>query len=184
RLPARRAQVLPQRATQARPALQPLRLHAPALRRRNRPLQRRHRHPHRTRTRLTMSRLNLKRVALASRQCLFLLFAVAFACQASSALAADDQAFASQLKPFLNTYCIACHGEQKQKGDRRFDQLTVDITDDASLVDMQDIVDQLNLAEMPPKGAKKPSDSERQAAVAWLTGRIQKHHEARRSSGG
>jgi hypothetical protein len=99
-------------------------------------------------------------------------------------LVADDATFVTQLKPFLVTYCNSCHGEQKQRGDRRFDQLTGEITDDASLVDLQDIVDQLNLAEMPPKNAKQPTASERQAAVAWLTGRIQKYHEQRRSSGG
>jgi hypothetical protein len=131
-----------------------------------------------------MYRPKQKRVLLASCQRFFLLVAVAFAGQASAGLAAADQPFASQIKPFLDTYCISCHGEQKQKGDRRFDQLSEEITDDASLVDFQDIVDQLNLAEMPPKGAKKPSDTERQAAVAWLTSRIQKYHEVRRSSGG
>ena len=31
---------------------------------------------------------------------------------------------ADLVRPFLETYCIKCHGEDKQKGDRRFDHLT------------------------------------------------------------
>jgi hypothetical protein len=30
---------------------------------------------------------------------------------------------------FLQTHCIDCHGEKKQKGDRRFDSLTLDFHD-------------------------------------------------------
>jgi hypothetical protein len=130
-----------------------------------------------------MTALNLKWVAPASRQCGFLLFALALALRASSPLAAADAQFNEQIKPFLTAYCVSCHGEQKQKGDRRFDQLTGDITDDSSLVDLQDIIDQLNLAEMPPKNAKQPPDNERQAVVALLTGRINKYHDERKSSG-
>ena len=38
-------------------------------------------------------------------------------------LEADEQ-FARKVKPFLNTYCVTCHGPEKQKGKVRVDQLT------------------------------------------------------------
>src|SRR5262249_48071239 len=44
---------------------------------------------------------------------------------------------------------------------------------DESLVDLQDILDQLNLGEMPPKEARQPSTEQRQRAIAWLTGAIE-----------
>ena len=81
--------------------------------------------------------------------------------------------FADQVKPFLTTYCVSCHGSEKQKGERRFDKLTGEISDDNSLVDLQDILDQLNLGEMPPKDARQPSDEERRRVTAWLTTRIE-----------
>ena len=34
----------------------------------------------------------------------------------------------AQLVSFLETYCVQCHGPEKQKGDRRFDKLTGDFS--------------------------------------------------------
>jgi hypothetical protein len=77
--------------------------------------------------------------------------------------------FAETVKPFLTTYCVTCHGPAKQKGERRFDALDGQIADDNALIDLQDILDQLNLGEMPPKQAKQPTDAQRLAAINWLT---------------
>lgn len=122
------------------------------------------------------------RVALASRQCSALLLAVTLTCLAAPPSSAADSLFIEQVKPFLTTYCVSCHGAEKQKGDRRFDQLTGEIADDATLVDLQDIVDQLNLAEMPPKKSPQPRDEERRQVVSWLTKRIGQYHEQRQAT--
>ena len=84
--------------------------------------------------------------------------------------------FARTVKPFLAKYCVRCHGAKTQKGERRFDRLTGTIPDSKALVDYQDILDQLNLGEMPPKSAKKPADAERRRVIAWLTARIKRFH--------
>jgi len=81
--------------------------------------------------------------------------------------------FDAHIKPFLTTYCVACHGPMKQKGDRRFDELTGKITNDNALVDWQDALDQLNLGEMPPKDAKQPTSAERRRVIAWLTSQVE-----------
>ena len=73
------------------------------------------------------------------------------------------------LRPFLKTYCIPCHGEEKQKGDRRFDKLTGDFTRLKEAEVFQEILDQLNLAEMPPKKKKQPSEATTRQVVAHLT---------------
>src|SRR5688572_21639962 len=57
---------------------------------------------------------------------------------------------------FLQTYCIDCHGAEKQKGDRRFDQLSLPAKSADDLVVLQEIIDQLNLGDMPPKKARQP----------------------------
>ncbi len=92
--------------------------------------------------------------------------------------------FAAAIRPFLNSYCFDCHGAHQQKGDRRFDQLTGEIQDDSTLVDFQDILDQLNLAEMPPPEARQPSDDERQSAIRWLTTHVDAYHQSRAQTGG
>ena len=65
-----------------------------------------------------------------------------------------------------------------------FDRLNGEIADDNALIDLQDILDQLNLGEMPPKDARQPTTPERQKAIAWLTGRIERFIEQRKQAGG
>ena len=94
----------------------------------------------------------------------------------------DETSFAAAVQPFLKKYCVGCHGQKKQKGDRRFDRLTGEIVDDNSLVDLQDILDQLNLSEMPPEDATQPNDAERRGAIKWLTTTIKNYHSTREAS--
>ena len=93
----------------------------------------------------------------------------------------DDAAasFQEVVAPFLGNYCVACHGSEKQKGDRRFDRISAKIVDDNSLVDLQDILDQLNLSEMPPEEAAQPTVAERRAAIRWMTQTIEDYHRTR-----
>lgn len=99
-------------------------------------------------------------------------------------LAAEEPSFDSEVKPLLTSYCQACHGEAKQKGERRFDRLAGEIRDDNGLVDLQDILDQLNLGEMPPKEARQPTDGQRRRAIAWLTGRIEQYRREHQPAAG
>ena len=73
------------------------------------------------------------------------------------------------ITPFLRTYCIECHGSKKQKGDRRFDKLTGDFTNLEEAEVFQEILDQLNLAQMPPEGKKHPPVAELKEVVEQLT---------------
>ncbi len=92
--------------------------------------------------------------------------------------------FQTTVKPFLTSYCVSCHGAKLQKGERRFDTLASTIKDDSTLVDYQDILDQLNLGNMPPQKAKQPKLAERREVIAWLTGSLETHHRTRKSTGG
>ena len=76
---------------------------------------------------------------------------------------------ADLLQPFLKDHCIRCHGPDKQKGDRRFDTLTGDFTslEDAEM--FQEILDQLNLGEMPPEDEAQPKPDELSRVVTHLT---------------
>ena len=90
----------------------------------------------------------------------------------------DESSLAETVQPFLASYCLKCHGDSKQKGERRFDQLASEIRSDNDLVDYQDILDQLNLGEMPPKEAKQPPDEERRQVVTRLTRHIGRYHQS------
>ncbi len=92
--------------------------------------------------------------------------------------------FDRHVKPFVATYCVSCHGAAKQKGERRFDRLRGEIADGNELVDWQDMLDQLNLGEMPPKNAKQPADEERRRAIGWLTGKVEQFRRERKPVAG
>jgi len=91
---------------------------------------------------------------------------------------------ADLVRPFLETYCIKCHGEDKQKGDRRFDHLTGNpkTLDDAE--GLQEILDQLNLAEMPPEDEKQPKQEETRQVVTYLTEVLENARENARENRG
>ncbi len=96
----------------------------------------------------------------------------------------SKRAFEQLVKPFLKSFCGDCHGPDDQSGDRRFDLLVDKIDNENSLVDYQDIVDQLNLGDMPPPDAEQPSDEERQRVIDWMTLKIKRYHSANQASGG
>ena len=72
---------------------------------------------------------------------------------------------------FLQKYCIDCHGADKQKGNRRFDGLTENVSGIEDLEMWQEVLDLLNLGEMPPEEEKQPPLEERvffSVPVPWL----------------
>jgi hypothetical protein len=91
---------------------------------------------------------------------------------------------AAEPRAFLQTYCNECHGAEKQKGDRRFDELALPAGKLEDVIDLQDIIDQLNLGDMPPKKSKQPTDAERRAFVATLTSAVADARTKFHSTGG
>ena len=84
-------------------------------------------------------------------------------------LALSGNAHAGLPTQFLSTYCIDCHGPDTQKSDRRFDGLGSSITDLRQLELWQEVVDQLNLGEMPPPKEKQPLAAEMEKIIASIT---------------
>ncbi len=80
---------------------------------------------------------------------------------------------------FIKTYCVKCHGPEEDKGDYvldeffmlQGDQWMVDVGDIENIYVLQDVLDQLNLGEMPPdkKDVKQPKSEEAKATTQWLT---------------
>ena len=96
----------------------------------------------------------------------------------------DSMAFDSKVKPFLEEYCVSCHNWEKQKGERHFDELVYPIIDDEALIDFQDILDLLNLGDMPPEDEPQPADAERQEVIDWITEAVAHAYDSRTITGG
>ncbi len=89
--------------------------------------------------------------------------------------------FTQTVRPFLETYCISCHGRQEPAAQMDLSGFTTM----ASLVQegrrWSQILERLAGEEMPPKGAPHPSAQERRAAVDWF--HAVREHEMRRNAG-
>ena len=127
----------------------------------------------------TSEAMRLSSFPIASRDTLLLLLVCATLVSASAAPPST-----AGVQKFLSAYCTECHGPEKQKGDRRFDQLTIPADKIDTLIDLQDIIDQLNLGEMPPKKAKQPSAAEQREIIAQLSDAVAAGHEKLASTGG
>ncbi len=91
---------------------------------------------------------------------------------------------AEDLPGFLTEYCVRCHGPEKQKADRRFDGVENKITTVDQAEHFQEILDQLNLAEMPPEDEDQPSPKELAEVIVFLTASLKVAREQAQTSGG
>ncbi|MEO2021550.1 MAG: DUF1587 domain-containing protein, partial [Pirellulaceae bacterium] len=98
---------------------------------------------------------------------------------------AMGDSYETHVRPFLTRYCVSCHGPDVQKAKLRLDTLDPDMIRGSDTDMWQEVLDLLNVSEMPPKKAKlQPTSAERQVVVAALTSSIRQAMEARRSTGG
>lgn len=136
----------------------------------------------------------MKRSCIASKQlkAVLLLSAIAVILYALSSQSVVTQAEPVEKKPVLpgdvaaviNNHCIACHGPEKQKGNVRLDTLDPDFVNGVNAEDWHDVLNVLNLGDMPPKGQPPLPDPSRRALVGWITGELKQAKESKSSTGG
>jgi mono/diheme cytochrome c family protein len=107
-----------------------------------------------------------------------ILFVPAFAAAAPSA------DFKRDVYPVLKKHCFKCHGPKKQKSDLRLDTLSTDLLKDRPAAETwHDVLNALNLGEMPPEDEPQLSDKDRKALISWLTTETKRAAEAQRKAG-
>ena len=92
--------------------------------------------------------------------------------------------FRRDVLPVLMKACIDCHGPEEQEAGLRIDKLDPDLFGGNDGETWHDVLNKLNLGEMPPEEANPLTDAERDAVVGWLTRELQRVVEVRRSTGG
>src|SRR5580704_259782 len=90
-----------------------------------------------------------------------LILAARLASAADPAEAELDRRFTQTVRPFLATYCLTCHGGSNPAAqlDLRQYSTIADVVRDHLRWTL--VSEKLTSMEMPPKGMKAPSDSER-----------------------
>jgi len=88
------------------------------------------------------------------------------------------------IEPFFATHCYGCHDADTAKADLNLEELTRSITNSTAALHWQDILDQLNAGEMPPKKKPQPSKEELAKVVGDLTEALQAAQVMLRDTGG
>jgi len=88
------------------------------------------------------------------------------------------------IEPFFENYCFDCHDSDTAKADLDLEGLTRSIVDVADAQNWQDILDQLNSGEMPPKKKAQPGKEELAKVVGDLTESLQSAQTMLKDSGG
>ncbi len=90
----------------------------------------------------------------------------------AAAPAGDGGGVSPTVTRFVQSHCVRCHGPQKQKGSVRLDTLPAAIADPTTALRYQDVLDALNLSEMPPEDEPQPSKQELADVLEALTGNL------------
>ncbi|HSU68869.1 MAG TPA: c-type cytochrome domain-containing protein, partial [Tepidisphaeraceae bacterium] len=60
------------------------------------------------------------------------------------------------VRPFFEQHCVKCHGEKKQKGELRVDNLAIDFDSPKAMANWMEIMSRMNSGEMPPEKQPRP----------------------------
>lgn len=91
--------------------------------------------------------------------------------------------FYDDVWPVMETYCVRCHGEKKQKADLRFDEVDPAMVSDHDVVIWESVLDAVILHDMPPiEEDEQPSDQDRQKMVDWIHASFERVAEDRRAN--
>ncbi|MDR3405805.1 MAG: DUF1592 domain-containing protein [Chthoniobacter sp.] len=88
-------------------------------------------------------------------------------------------------RPFFQEHCTKCHGEKKQKGDLRVDNLNIDFDSPKIMGHWEEIMNRINSGDMPPDDVDKRPKAEDIARVSeFIAGQLIEADSARNSSAG
>lgn len=87
--------------------------------------------------------------------------------------------FKATIAPFLKQHCEACHGPKKQEGKLRLDTLSADFSPERARVWVE-VMDKMNLGEMPPEDQPKPDAAAQQNVVKWIAAELRGAERAAR----
>ncbi len=117
------------------------------------------------------------------------LFGIALGCSllcVHGTVGADEPAltaaFEKSVQPFLKSYCLSCHGLEKQEA-----KLDLSGATSVAAVVQQhqiwnEVLTRLTAKDMPPEtSTKQPTEQERSAIIAWI--KALQQHEAERNAG-
>ncbi|MCS7469584.1 DUF1592 domain-containing protein [Stieleria sp. ICT_E10.1] len=88
------------------------------------------------------------------------------------------------VQPFLAAHCVRCHGPKQANAGFRIDQIPTDFTAAKAAEQWKEVVDMINLGEMPPKEEARPRPDEFEPVVDWIHRGLRDAERLAHSAGG
>lgn len=90
---------------------------------------------------------------------------------------ADD--FATAVKPVVAKYCLSCHSTKAKKGSLDLERFgtVADVRKDVKV--WQNMIEQIETGEMPPKDKPQPTEAEKKQLIAWIKSFLDAEAKAR-----
>ena len=102
----------------------------------------------------------------------------------ANALVNDPAEYEKTVVPFMKAHCYSCHGPDRQKGKLRLDTLPVDFSDSSAASKWLEVVDNINLGEMPPDDEPTPDPGQLTAVANWIAAELRHAQRNAQSTGG
>jgi hypothetical protein len=93
----------------------------------------------------------------------------------------DVATYKSAVTELINSHCISCHGPETQEADLRLDTLRPGFVNSQAAGKWIEVMDNLNLGEMPPEGEPQPAPELAAKVTGWIAGELR--HAATLSKG-
>ncbi len=96
----------------------------------------------------------------------------------------DQKSFTQSVQPFLVQHCVKCHGPEKAEAKLRLDGLEADFINKPHSVHWVEVLNRINLGEMPPEDEPKPEAAELEPVTDWITAELGLARDRAQSTGG
>ena len=106
---------------------------------------------------------------------------VAIQSQVSPSLQTYNDKYQADVLPLLKKYCLMCHSTALKKGSLDLERFATPADIHKDLKPWQNMIEQLETGEMPPKKKPQPTAEEKKQLLAWVRGYLD--HEARTRAG-
>ena len=95
-----------------------------------------------------------------------------------------DGRWEASVRPFLEQHCFSCHDEATANAGFRVDQLAGRFGDSQTAEQWVEVMNLINLGEMPPEGEPRPDVAQIKLVVDWISEGLRRAELAAKDAGG
>ncbi len=107
-----------------------------------------------------------------------------FVCGNLIAAPHDQTTFNQSVATLVKDHCVTCHGPDAQEGDLRLDNLPPDFNDSQIAGKWIEVMDNLNLGEMPPDDEDRPPNELVAKVTDWIATELRHAETLAKGTGG